>query len=145
MILHHPVDRRGLQVLTAQECLTLLAGAPVGRVGFVAEGAPVILPVNHLVAGWTIVFRTAAGSKLATADMRRPMAFEVDGYDAATRTGWSVLARGVADVVWLPAEERSLRERDHTPWVDTGDDDRWVRLRPDTITGRRIVPEPDRP
>lgn len=44
----YPTDRAGLDVLPFEECLRLLASVPVGRVGFVAEGEVVMLPVNHL-------------------------------------------------------------------------------------------------
>jgi hypothetical protein len=41
----HPADRAGLAVLPFDVCLQLLASAPVGRIGFFADGEVVILPV----------------------------------------------------------------------------------------------------
>ena len=56
-----PTDHAGLEVLPSDTCLELLAAVPVGRIGFFAGGELVILPVNHLVDGQDVVFRTAAG------------------------------------------------------------------------------------
>ena len=67
---------------------------PSGRVGFVAEGEVVMLPVNHLVDGTDVVFCTAFGSKLAAAECQNVAAFEADHYDRQTRSGWSVLVSG---------------------------------------------------
>ena len=66
------LDHAGLETLYFDTCLRLLASVPVGRVGFVADGEVQILPVNHLVDGQDVVFRTAYGSKLsATQGSRR--------------------------------------------------------------------------
>jgi uncharacterized protein len=134
-----PVDRQGLEILSPEECLRLLASEPVGRLGFVSQGEPFILPVNHVVDGWTIVFRTTLGTKLDGIDNRQPVAFEVDGYDAEDRTGWSVLVRGTAEVVWSPAVEERLEGTGLQPWADDVARTWWIRIHPTTLTGRRIV------
>ena len=54
----YPTDHAGLEILPFDECLRLLASVPVGRVGFVADGEVVILPVNHVVDGQDVIFRT---------------------------------------------------------------------------------------
>jgi nitroimidazol reductase NimA-like FMN-containing flavoprotein (pyridoxamine 5'-phosphate oxidase superfamily) len=56
--------------------------AVVGRLAVVAGDQPEIFPVNYLDHG-SIVFRTGEGTKLAIA-IGRLVAFEVDGYDAAS-------------------------------------------------------------
>src|SRR6478735_1772933 len=94
-----PLDHSGLGVLSTEECLDRLRSARVGRIAFVSDGEPVILPVNHGMDGDVVVFRTDAGSKLIAADDEVPVAFEVDGFDPDRRTGWSVLLRGVATSV----------------------------------------------
>jgi nitroimidazol reductase NimA-like FMN-containing flavoprotein (pyridoxamine 5'-phosphate oxidase superfamily) len=83
------LDHSGLGVLSNEECLRRLRAARVGRVAFVERGEPVILPVNHGLDGDAVVFLTAPGSKLVAADNELPVAFEVDGYDADRRAGWS--------------------------------------------------------
>jgi uncharacterized protein len=132
-------DRGGLEVLAQAECLSLLASVEVGRVGFVEGGEPVILPVNHIVDGRTVAFRTTYGSKLDIAWREKAAAFEADDFDPETRTGWSVVLRGTAYEVIDDAEVTELNASDLEPWTDLGDRTRWVRIVPNQITGRRIV------
>lgn len=132
-----PVDHAGMSVLPYEECLHLLATTPIGRVAFAADGDIVVLPVNYALDGAMIVFRTDAGSKLTAAEQAKTVAFEVDSWDAATHDGWSVIINGKADeVVDAPTIERfeglGLR-----PWAQA-DRRCWVRIRPDSITGRRV-------
>lgn len=135
----HATDRGGLEVLPSDECLQLLASQPVGRVAFIDAGEPVVLPVNHRVDGWAIVFRTDLGGKLRTALLQRPVAFEVDAYDTEARTGWSVLVRGVADIVDDHDTVRRLDELGLSPWATGHDRPYWIRIRPEEISGRRIT------
>lgn len=132
-------DRHGLEVLDYDTCLALVASQPVGRVGFVAAGVPVVLPVNHVVDRAVIAFRTAPGSKLDLAVMERPVAFEADHYDAADRSGWSVVVRGVARAVDDDATLARLEAHDLVPWADARERPHWVAVRADEVTGRRIV------
>ena len=131
------LDHQGLEVLDPDTCWELIAGTPVGRVAFVDRGEPMVLPVNHAVAGRRVVFRTFPGSLLHEALMREPVAFQVDGFDPAQRTGWSVVVRGVAD---LASEDLDLDAVDLRPWADTVERDDWVEIRAEEVTGRRIVP-----
>jgi hypothetical protein len=66
------------------------------------------------------------------------IAFEVDRYDSDTRSGWSVLVVGRSSMVTDTAELARLDGYDITPWA-SGDRSNCVRLRPELITGRRIV------
>lgn len=135
------LDHSGLEILSKDECLELLASEPVGRIAFIHEGAPVVLPVNHRVEGRTVVFRTDLGSKLSAAVMERVVAFEVDSYDAATQSGWSVLLRGTAESVDDTDAVAELDRLELTPWAAAGDRQHWVRVHPDEISGRRVHPE----
>ncbi len=45
------VDRNGLEVLEREECLRLLAGATIGRLGITIGTLPVVLPVNQPWSG----------------------------------------------------------------------------------------------
>jgi nitroimidazol reductase NimA-like FMN-containing flavoprotein (pyridoxamine 5'-phosphate oxidase superfamily) len=66
------------------------------------------------------------------------VAFEVDHIDEALSQGWSVLVRGQAHRVAHPAEVQVVR-RDAVLWPwPGGERDVYVRIIPDTITGRRI-------
>jgi nitroimidazol reductase NimA-like FMN-containing flavoprotein (pyridoxamine 5'-phosphate oxidase superfamily) len=51
-----------LTTLTPEECLELLRGAVVGRIGYVADGMAIILPVNFALLDGDIVFCTARGA-----------------------------------------------------------------------------------
>ena len=80
----YPTDHAGLEVLPFETCLELLGSVPVGRIGFFTDGELVILPVNHLVDGQDVVFRTAAGSKLSAAENGDLVVFEADSYETWT-------------------------------------------------------------
>src|SRR5207302_1120061 len=124
---------RHLAELTRGECFELLLTQPVGRVAVAVPGAaPHVVPVNFILDGEAIVFRSGGGTKL---DLLRgtAVAFQVDFVDWAQRCGWSVLAKGVA-------YEATHYETDHlalTPWAD-GDRRHWVRMVISELTGRRI-------
>ena len=130
------VDHQGLEVLDAEECWELLASTPVGRVAFVQDGEPMVLPVNHAVVGRRVVFRTRPGSLLHEALMREPVAFQVDEFDPVRRSGWSVLVRGVAD---LAEDPDTLWATELDAWADAVERDDWVEIRAEEVTGRRIV------
>src|SRR5262249_52778516 len=113
--------------------------SPVGRVGFVDHGEPVILPVNFAVDGRSMVFRVGQGSKLSAALMEQPICLEVDEWDGVSHTGWSVLAKGVAHTVDDDEHTRHLRGLPVQPWSSPELRQRWVRIVVDEISGRRIV------
>ena len=127
-----------MEHLSQRECWDLLASTPVGRIGVLVDSAPEIYPVNHAVDGQTIVFRTERGEKLRGLDRSPSVCFEVDGYDEATSTGWSVLVKGRAREVTAADEERRLLGLDLRYW-SVGPKPRWVRIEPAEVTGRRIL------
>ena len=130
----------GLPVVTKlmpTECRRLIAAGGVGRIAFGTTSGPVVLPVNFAVVAGTIVIRTGEGTMIdGHADEQ--VAFEVDRIDEALRQGWSVLVRGRAHRVAHPAELQHMQSDVALwPWPG-GDRDIYVRIIPDTITGRRI-------
>ena len=86
---------------------------------------------------YLVVFRTDPGSKLDAATERESVAFEVDAIDEATRTGWSVVVRGTLAEITDPAQLKRLRALPLYPWAP-GEKSRYVRVRPVSVTGRRI-------
>jgi nitroimidazol reductase NimA-like FMN-containing flavoprotein (pyridoxamine 5'-phosphate oxidase superfamily) len=134
-----PLDHSGLGILSEQDCLDRLSTARVGRLAFLSDGYPTILPVNHGMDGNAVVFRTGIGSKLIAADNEFPVAFEVDGIDPDRRAGWSVLVRGDAVTIDDPAEIARLNELGVWPWADSVSRDHWVRIRTHEVTGRKII------
>ncbi len=134
-------DRTGLERLTTDECLELLRGTQVGRLAVVANGRPLIFPVNYAMDGDAVVFRTAAGTKFDAAVRNVAVAFEVDEFDRDARKGWSVVVSGRAEQVLSEAHLARLKNLPLRPWA-AGDKDHWLVLAGAEITGRRIRPEP---
>src|SRR5437763_13797599 len=78
------------------ECLQLLRSQPVGRVAMTTpDDSPLVVPVNYVVDGEFVVFRSDPGTKLRLL-AARPVSFQVDFIDWFHRSGWSVLGRGRA-------------------------------------------------
>src|SRR5213079_2103949 len=89
-------DRNGLEVLSRDECLRLLATAHIGRIALSIGALPVVLPVNFCMLDDDLVIRTGPGSKLDAATNHAVVAFEVDSFSLFDHSGWSVLVQGVA-------------------------------------------------
>ncbi len=123
--------------LTRSECFRLLAAEHLGRVAVVDDLGPVVFPVNFVLDRHTVVFRTGQGTKLGAASRGSRVCFEVDGTDDAARTGWSVLVRGEATEVTDRDELARLAGMPLEVWAP-GDRDRYVRILPAALTGRRI-------
>lgn len=127
--------------LPRKECLRLLATNQLGRVVVgTPYGAPLIRPVNYAFdeRAQAVVFRTARGSKFhALLDSARA-AFEIDGFDERSRTGWSVILSGVAGAVTDATEIRRLDRHDLEAWAP-GPKRHWIQIRAWTVSGRRIV------
>lgn len=137
--------RSGLAIIPRKECLLLLAGQKVGRLGFVVDGQPMVLPVNYAVQGDIVVFRTGEGTKLDAA-LGTNVAFEVDDVDTEAGSGWSVVVQGVAEEIlasgdWL---DESLRANAAPTWIPTPTD-HYVRITPTVISGRRLAAGPPAP
>jgi len=99
----------------------------------------VILPVNHVVDGQYVAFRTAHGSKLSAAEGQNLATFEADHYNEQTRSGWSVVVTGSVEVVDAEADVRRLTCRGLHPWVTAVQHPFWLRIRPTSITGRQTL------
>ncbi|WP_079171490.1 MULTISPECIES: helix-turn-helix domain-containing protein [unclassified Streptomyces] len=126
--------------LGADEAWQLLGTHGVGRVAVTSHEGPAILPVNYLVSGREVAFRTQPGSAPSRAARTGAgdIAFEVDHIDDLFSQGWSVLLVGPAREVAGVDEVRVLEEAAFTtPWAG-GERDLWVAVAPRRVTGRRI-------
>jgi uncharacterized protein len=132
-----PASGAGWQELSKSECFGLLAGERVGRVAFVDEIGPMVMPVNFVLDRHMVVFRTDSGTKLDAAVRGSRVAFEIDGTDESARTAWSVVIRGEAMEVTDPAELARMRRLRLQPWAP-GAKAHYVRILPAVLTGRRI-------
>ena len=130
---HNPA----LRTLSPAECFDLLEPGGIGRVGFASAEGIMMLPVNFVITGKTIIFCTAPDTLLALyADAQ--VSFEVDRIDEALHEGWSVLVRGHAHQVTDEREVQHLEDGTHLePWAG-GARDVYVRIAPAQISGRRI-------
>jgi nitroimidazol reductase NimA-like FMN-containing flavoprotein (pyridoxamine 5'-phosphate oxidase superfamily) len=125
-----PID--SVEALTADECWDLLGLARVGRLAVCMSGRPGIFPINYVVDDRTIVFRTAAGTKLsALANVL--VAFEIDDYDAESGEASSVIVDGRAAEI---TGDRALG-LPLFPW-QVAPKGHYVRITPDAISGRRF-------
>ena len=126
----------GLELLDEYECRRLLATRRIGRIGLTVNGLPVVFPVNYRLVGDGVVFATSEGLKLDAARAGSVVAFEVDEADEDARTGWSVLAVGVAGELAAPTTQLQVAM---DPWP-AGERAHLVHIANEMISGRRIAP-----
>jgi uncharacterized protein len=126
--------------LARPECLRLLAEASFGRIAVNGSTEPVIRPVNYVFdePSQSVILRTALGSKFHALLKSTKAAFEIDGTDPTGRTGWSVIITGVTEEVTNESELRRLATIGVDPWAP-GFKGHWIRIRANTVSGRRIA------
>jgi len=130
-----------LEELSRDECLQLLRESVVGWVAFPDDGGASLVPVNYVLHHQEAVVLTDYGTKLAAAAQNRGMSLGIGGFDAAGRTGWSVVVQGRSRLVGddlvnpdLPAiDARALR----------GGGVR-IAIQLDRVSGRRVPAAPAR-
>jgi uncharacterized protein len=123
-----------MRQLDVEECLELLEAGTHGRLAFLSDGQPDILPVNYRFHGGAVVFRTGRGRLLDIIHLTSA-AFEIDA--VAGEGAWSVIVRGKAEEATDPADLEQLRELPLQPWA-SGERDHYLRILPRSITGRRL-------
>ncbi len=130
-------------ILSEEESWQRLSGVALGRLVTSFAGEPEIFPVNFVVQGHTVLFRTAEGTKLFSAIAHRTVVFEADDHTVAE--GWSVIVRGRVKVLQTQAEIAEAERAQLLPWTATLKS-HFVRVTPSEVTGRRFTfgPEPDR-
>lgn len=135
-------SRAPITELTDKDCWDLLASVSLGRLVTTVAGWTEIFPVNFVVQDRTLLFRTAEGTKLLTSVLNEHVVFEADDHNVAE--GWSVVLRGTAHLLSTASEIHRAERAGLYPWIAT-QKLRFVRVTPETVTGRRFVfgPEPD--
>jgi nitroimidazol reductase NimA-like FMN-containing flavoprotein (pyridoxamine 5'-phosphate oxidase superfamily) len=133
--------------LERPECLRLLAATGFGRIVISVPDwdHPVIRPVNYVFdePSQSVLIRSAPGTKLH-AVLRSPRAvFEIDGAHPDGRIGWSVIISGMAEEITNQAELRRVQQLDLEP-LAPGYQGHWIRIRTNTVSGRRIAFVSDR-
>lgn len=122
-----------LTEIPSAECYELLASRSVGRIAFVVDGAPSVMPVNHVVEGGDILFRTSPHSELGRSMVGGLVAFQVDDFDDFAMSGWSVLVQGSVEY-----DDAVSSPEGPQPWAE-GVRGLVVRVRPSRVTGRRLI------
>ncbi|MDN3903527.1 pyridoxamine 5'-phosphate oxidase family protein [Arthrobacter sp. YD2] len=124
--------------LTSNQCWDYIRRAQFGRLAVIVDGRPEIFPINFAVDHGSVVFRTAAGTKLSGALSGNTVAFEIDGYDDNLSSAWSVVLKGTASL--LADNEDLLASEDLPlfPW-QAGTKNAFVRIDPEVTSGRRFI------
>lgn len=137
-----PVEGRGgmsenVEHLPVHVCWALLRTTDVGRLAVLMDDHPDIFPLNYAVDHGTLVFRSGEGTKVTGALSEAPVALEADGYEPTTATAWSVVVKGRAEAIFQPQGLIDTVDLPLFPW-QAGDKNRFIRVVPDVITGRRF-------
>ncbi|MFJ5956412.1 pyridoxamine 5'-phosphate oxidase family protein [Paenarthrobacter sp. NPDC092416] len=128
--------RAAVERLAPDECWDLLAQTNVGRLAVLVDGHPDIFPVNYVLDGDSIVFRTGAGTKFWST-LTTPCALESDGYRTLGGKAWSVVVRGQTHLILDRQEKAHVDALGLDPW-QPGSKDCYLRLTPVAVTGRRF-------
>lgn len=126
-----------LAELPPYDCWALLARVQVGRVAWCRPDGPGVVPVNLAVVDGALWFRASPESALVRECRGQRVAVEVDDIDVASRSGWSVVVVGVAEVVDGDDAPESLHLLEVWP---AGDRTSYVRVESHEVTGRRLQP-----
>ncbi|MCU1352232.1 MAG: hypothetical protein JWM05_1441 [Acidimicrobiales bacterium] len=128
-----------LEVLSVSECERLLGAATVGRIAFIIDDLPMMVPVNYRScrdrSGLRILLRTRPGHVIDRAP--RNVAFEIDGIDHSHRQGWSVLIRGVLEHLTQDEVDEVKTDFDPDPWA-RHERTSWLAITSHLVTGRRL-------
>ncbi|MBC7631737.1 pyridoxamine 5'-phosphate oxidase family protein [Aeromicrobium sp.] len=128
-----------LTEMAEAECLELLSTTAVGRIAFVNADGQQLIPVNFIVLDGLIYFRTVYTGLLSELSRGHDdVAFGVDHYEVASRTGWNVTAKGSAREVEDRATINKVLGDTHLhPWAG-GVRSTVIEVRPTSVAGRRV-------
>jgi uncharacterized protein len=137
-------DGSALQRLSRDECLTLMASVPVGRIIYTRRALPAVELVNFALDEGEIVIRTDGSGKLAAATRGAVVAFEADQLDLAGQAGWSVTAIGPSREVTDPGDLARLETIGLRSWAP-GTRDHFIRISPVMLNGRHLRADSTQP
>jgi uncharacterized protein len=120
--------------LSVEECSELLENEEFGRLAYRLVDEVHVVPINYLVQGRSLLFRTAAGNKFLAAALQSDVALEIDWHDDLS--AWSVLARGHLRQL-DEGEAHRVDPLSRRSWLPT-DKQNIVELQPEAVTGRRF-------
>lgn len=129
------------EVLGTEECWKYLQSSYIGRLAVINGAAPEIFPVNFMVIGETVVFRTGPGTKLRALLSGTAVAFETDGMNAYSTEVWSVVVKGMPGPFSGDPAELGNAGPDREPW-QPGLKEHLVQIDPTEVSGRRFPVSP---
>lgn len=124
--------------MTASECRELLQNHEVGRLAYDDDHGPMVMPVNYTVDGEDVLIATSAYGSIARSVKGHGVAFEIDGIEPASESGWSVVVRGRAEEAEYLDLPVNPGNRPY-PWAE-GARTYIVRIRTHSVSGRRLIP-----
>src|SRR5690348_13117544 len=128
MASEHPIS-----VLSEDESWRLLASVALGRLATTIGTRIEMFPVNFVVVRRTVLFRTAAGTKLISAVMADQVLFQDDDHNLMN--GWSEIVRGSAELLETPEDIAAAERAQLLPWTSTVKR-HYVRITPHEISAR---------
>lgn len=122
-------------VLGTDECHQLLEAEEFGRLAVRTGWSVDIYPLNYIIDGDTLYFRSGPGSKMAELALSPDVAFEIDG--RTTREAWSVIAYGRAERMNSDDEIESSGADQIAAWHPS-EKYNYVRIHIQQLSGRRF-------
>jgi uncharacterized protein len=133
-----------VEVLDHAQCVALLATVHIGRIVFTSRAMPAVRPVRFATREDAVWFRMPVGDLWLAGVLDTVVAFAVDDVSADLGAGWFVTVLGRAGEIrdrHLVAELAALLPA--VPSADD-DDDRYVRVPIEQVSGSRIRPPAQR-
>lgn len=129
------------EVLVPADCWKYLKSSYIGRLAVLNGAVPEIFPLNFMIVGESVVFRTAPGTKLRALLSGAAVAFETDGLNAYATEVWSVVVKGTPGP--FDSDPETLQEAgpDREPW-HFGPKEHLVQIVPTEVSGRRFAVSP---
>ena len=125
-----------VEELSEESAWALLRRESFGRLAVSENNRPRIFPVDYYADGTTILFRSAAGTKLHDLVANESVAFEIDF--RSRDESWSVVVDGVARVVTDTAEVAVADRAPLPTWIPVAPYV-YVAIAPSSLHGRRFV------
>jgi nitroimidazol reductase NimA-like FMN-containing flavoprotein (pyridoxamine 5'-phosphate oxidase superfamily) len=125
-----------VEVLDHARCVALLATVHIGRLVFTSRAMPAVRPVRFAVRDDAVWFRMPVGDLWPAGVVDTVVALEVDDVTPDLDDGWFVTVLGRASEV----RDRRLVDKVARLLPAAPDEDRYVRVLVESISGRRIRP-----
>ncbi|MCH1884076.1 pyridoxamine 5'-phosphate oxidase family protein [Agrococcus sp. ARC_14] len=131
----HPASDSPVHDISEAECLKLLGLFEFGRIAFRVGDVLDVFPINYHAAERAITFRTAPGTKLATALQADEVVFEID--NIGVKEAWSVIGHGTARRLEAADELKAAEQLPIHPLIPTAERE-FIRIDLERVSGRRF-------